>query len=288
MKGFKKDGKFRPTGKKSKSPLKKSDVRRKRNDIFSGSSSTGLPIAPQVMPNEEPNWRDFTEEKDNPFVNPDTSSFTPSENPKEEKGDSVFFKLGKFAGKLDKVQNKIEKKKNQEKIAEQRLESIIDSSIDKILDDRGTTNEQKFRLLQRFAVQNKESLLERQLEIINKSLKVLEAESINPQTFIGASQPNQKTSSFSSRITGIGAGSGIGVGVNKNVIGATKKPITLLSGQKVIPTSDEIALNRLRQGLHNTVNPLGSVVPQTTTTTTTTSTSTPDNLGAEINAILGK
>ncbi len=289
MKGFKKDGKFRPTGKKRSSPLKKSDVRKKRNDIFSGSSSTGLPIAPQVMPNEEPNWRDFTEPKnENPFENTDTSGFTPSETPKKEKGKSLLEKLafgsGKLAGKIEREQKKIDKKKNQEKVAEQRLEQIVDSSVDKILDDRGTTNEQKFRLLQRFAVQNQESLLPRQLDIINKSLKLLEAESINPQTFIGATQPNQKGSS-SNRSN---VSSTVGVGVNKSIIGTTKKPIALLSGQKVVPTNDEMALNRLRLGLNNTVSPVTGQASQTTTTTTTTSsTEGADNQGAELSAVLG-
>jgi len=278
LKGFKKDGKFRPTGKKSNSALKKSDIKpRKRNDIFSGSSPEGIPKPQQVMPTEAQSQ-------------PPLQNINIPEPPKHEKGKPVLPQEGiakkglkgliSGAKKLNEQGKKYDKKRAEEEARRIQLEESINDSMDKILNDKNSTNEQKFRLLQRFAMKVEDSLTPYQLDFINRSLKTLEAESINPQTFLGASQPNQKNTSTNRNQIKSGT---------RGILGTTNQPVTMASGQRLVPSREDIAIN-LASSQNPRVNPFGVTPTPSTTTTTTTSTPSgqPDNQGAEINAILGR
>jgi len=202
-------------------------------------------------------------------------------NKGKEKGKSALSFIVKATGdSLKKAkQMQQDKAKRQREIAEdqERIETINETVIDDIIDNRQTTNEQKFRFLQRYAIDNNESLTEKQRLFVNNTLKKLEQEAHTPTTYLGASASS--SSSKSSRPI-------------FSTPSKTATPVKMLSGQMVTPSTDDVELNKAK-ALNPTMNPVGYSSEPVTTTTTTTMPSSPafanlsDNLNAEIGAVVG-
>ncbi len=200
----------------------------------------------------------------------------------KSKGKSALSFIVKATGegikKARQAQNERKEKQREIKEDQERIEIINENVIDDIIDNRQTTNEQKFRFLQRYAVENNESLTDKQRLFVNDSLKKLEQEANTPTTYLGAT-----TSSSLSRRS---------IPSSATTPSGSAKPVTMLSGKTVVPSIDDVELNKAK-ALNPTIIPFQTVQPvQPVTTTVTTTSPTPlgnlsDNLNAEIGAVLG-
>lgn len=278
MKGYTKKihgkNQFIPTS-RTKSGLKKSDIRKKRFDIFTGSKQGD--VLPQMKEKKE---KEVKGSSPSPLATISTplpvTSKPKGALPQQGLASKSIKGIGKLLGKANEQRKEIDKRKQQEIVGLQKLNAIIDKGIDSILDNHNTSVEQKFRQLQRFGIDNDLSLTNQQRFIINNSLKILEQESQNktPSTFISAVQSSKGLTS-TSRIGSKKTESEI-----KNLKPA--QPIQLLSGQFATPTEFENQLNQAKL-----LNP--SLIPSTGNTVLleVTPSTNRSNLDAEINAILG-
>lgn len=258
--GFKKDGKFHPTGNKSKSSLKKSDVRRKRNEVTFGDFAD-KPFPRFDKPEEK-------KEKKNEFVNKQMTPIKHNLPEVKEKKNTGKKALKGIKGLVSKANDLKEQKKKMKDEEEARLiqdRLINDNKIDNIIDNPNTTSDQKFRMLQRFAVDKKDELTNLQLMHINKALMRLEKETQMPKRV----QPDRDrgSSSFTPRT-----------------------PIMLSSGQFRTPTPDEHAINIAREDITNPITPMKMEMMTSVPESQKLSTSGKihDNLEAEIQATVGK
>jgi hypothetical protein len=184
---------------------------------------------------------------------------------------------GEGIKKAKQAQDDKKKRQNEIKEDQERIEIINEDVIDDIIDNRQTTNEQKFRFLQRYAIDNNDSLTEKQRLFINATLEKLEQEANTPQTYLGASASSTSSSRRSPSFS---------------TPSRTATPVKMLSGQVVTPSTDDVELNKAK-ALNPTISPFGYTAqpqPSTVTTTTTSSPAFPnlsDNLNAEIGAVVG-
>jgi len=271
LKGFTKDGKFRPTG-RTKSGLKKSDIRKRRFDIFSESpKGKTLPKQPPP-PKQKPQQASSQPPLQNISIPAPVTSKPKGALPQQGLAIKGLKGIGSLLGKANDQRKENDKKKIQQLEGLQKLSAIIDKGIDSILDNHNTSVEQKFRLLQRFGIENDQSLSNQQRFILNNSLQILEQEAQNkaPSTFISAVQKGVTTSSTSKARAGTEI---------KNLKPA--QPIQLLSGGFATPSDFENQLNQAKA-----LNP--SIVPSTDNTVLleVTPSTNRSNLDAEINALL--
>jgi len=193
---------------------------------------------------------------------------------------------GETIKKAKEAQKDKSKKQKEIKVDQERIEIINENVIDDIIDNRQTTNEQKFRFLQRYAVENNQSLTDKQRLFINNTLKKLEQEANTPTTFLGQTTSSSSRSSTSKNKRSATTST---ASTDNFTMPSNTAPIKLQNGTLVVQTNEELALN---QTPRNRISPV-SVSQPVTTTTTTTSPSSPafsnlsDNLNAEIGAVLG-
>ncbi len=257
MKGFTrgkgKSKKFIPTSRK-KSGLKKSDLNVRHEDSIPFSAIT-----------------DFAKMKvENKIINAGNTVNNPlfKEAVKEsakQSGKSAFGFLKTGITKANEKRKEVKEKKKEIVEDIKDIEEINERAIDQIIDDRNTTNEQKFRFLQRYAVENNDSLTDKQRNFANNTLRRLETEGNTPSTFIGATTKGSSSSSSKKKTPDI-------------------KPIKLLSGRFETPDELEDELNKAKKNFPNMIPTTSDDV---VTVTKTVFPSNLTDLEAEISAVAG-
>jgi len=165
VEGFKKDGKFIPTGDRS---------------------ALGSTTVRELLPKQET-------EEDEERKSKRLGKFA-LEKAKQ------FGKISKKAGSIAKAGAEKAKQKQIEKSAEkqERLETL-DREIDDIIEDKSSSNARKFRVLQRFGLLHRKELSKSQLKVVNNNLKLLdvrqERESGSPER---PQRPQSQTITISS------------------------------------------------------------------------------------------
>lgn len=164
VEGFKKDGKFVPTG--DRSALGSSSVR-------------------ELLPKQET-------EEDEERKSKRLGKFA-LEKAKQ------FAKGAKKAGSVAKAGAEKAKQKQIEKSSEkqERLETL-DREIDDIIEDSSSSNARKFRVLQRFGLLHRKELSKGQLKIVNDNLKLLDLRQQRETPSSRPSTPQRQTITISS------------------------------------------------------------------------------------------
>lgn len=140
VEGFKKDGKFIPTGDRS---------------------AIGSPVVREALPKQET-------DEDKERKSKRLGKFA-LEKAKQ------FGKASLKAGSIAKAGAEKARQKQIEKSAEkqERIEQL-DTLIDDIIEDNSSSNTRKFRVLQRFGLLHRSELSKSQLKIVNDNLKLLD------------------------------------------------------------------------------------------------------------------
>jgi len=140
VEGFKKDGKFVPTGDRS---------------------AIASPIVREALPKQEmPEDEERRSKRLGKFALEKAKQFA-----KGAKKAGVIAKAGAESAKQKQIEKSSEK--------QERIETL-DREIDDIIEDRSSSNARKFRVLQRFGLLHRKELSKAQLKIVNNNLKLLD------------------------------------------------------------------------------------------------------------------